>query len=112
MSVLKYCKTHSSYSRKFEYDRLILEEEGSVLEEILKTAAKEKLKEAFIDKIGKKKWNECFNVAKELIKSKESTLSEKQNEEWEEWKIKHSAGPSVTQVKNQHLTALYTEWGD
>lgn len=107
ISLLKCCERRSRHGRKFVFDKLILEEEGKVLKEILRTAAKEKLKEAFIDKIGKREWKECFNVTEDLIKSEESTLSEQQNQKWEEWKRKRQgwleqqerAGPSLKKVK-------------
>ncbi|KAK2898166.1 hypothetical protein Q8A73_014546 [Channa argus] len=71
------------YSKKCLYDKLILEEEKIVLTEILRTAAKEKLNDAFIVKIGDKNWEDCYKVADELMKSDKPALSEKQKQEFD-----------------------------
>ncbi|XP_035512906.1 uncharacterized protein LOC118324591 [Morone saxatilis] len=52
------------------YYKVILDEEETVLTEILTKAAKDKLTEAIKNKIKGNDWRECFNVAKELIGNK------------------------------------------
>ncbi|XP_065817880.1 uncharacterized protein [Labrus bergylta] len=55
-------------NRKFVYDKLILEEEGKVLKEVLRKSATDQLKNKVQTKIQERRFEECFNVAEELIK--------------------------------------------
>ncbi|KAG7224360.1 hypothetical protein INR49_004702 [Caranx melampygus] len=67
----------SSCERKHLYYKLILKEEKNVLKEILRKYAKEKLTEEIENKIRGGQWEECFDVAEELVKaSAQPTCSE------------------------------------
>ncbi|CAK6984367.1 unnamed protein product, partial [Scomber scombrus] len=90
------------------YDELILEEEENVLTELLRKAAKEKLTEEMTAKINGTKWEECFDVAEDLIKDDNTppTLPEQQ---WK-WSVnadvslqKTSQGSAQQGEENQHI---------
>nr|XP_029132074.1 uncharacterized protein LOC109978606 isoform X2 [Labrus bergylta] len=55
-------------NRKFVYDKLILEEEGKVLKDLLRKSATDQLSNKVQIKIQEGRFEECFNVAEELIK--------------------------------------------
>lgn len=56
--------------RKVLYYEMILEEEESVLQDILIKDAKEQLTDKINGKIGEQKWDQCFDAAADLIKDK------------------------------------------
>ncbi|XP_041859985.1 uncharacterized protein LOC121651686 [Melanotaenia boesemani] len=58
----------SRWERQRLFYKLILEQEGKVLEETLRKYARERLTEEFESKIRDGRWEECFNVAEQLIK--------------------------------------------
>lgn len=63
--------------QEFLFDSLILEEEGEVIEEILRTSAKEKLTEGVKNRIRAGQWTKSYFVAKDLIKNAATpTISE------------------------------------
>ncbi|XP_041860789.1 uncharacterized protein LOC121652208 [Melanotaenia boesemani] len=63
------CKNIYDWCDRTVYDELILEESEDVLMEVLSKAAKNQMKEAFKQKIEKRKWPECFDVVQEIIKN-------------------------------------------
>ncbi len=65
----KCCGKSKCCNRKLQYDKLILEEEENVLKEILRKSAKKQLSEKVKNKICGEQWEECFDVAEELIKA-------------------------------------------
>lgn len=68
-------------SRKKLFEKLILEEEENVLKEILRKSAKEKLTEEVKNRIRSEQWEECFDVAEELIQaSMKPTISEEEEQ--------------------------------
>lgn len=67
-----------SCERKHLYYKLILKEEKNVLKEILRKYAKERLREEIESKIRGGRWEECFDVAEELVRaSAQPTCSER-----------------------------------
>ncbi|KAK2850910.1 hypothetical protein Q5P01_007186 [Channa striata] len=68
----------SSGDRKNLYHQLILEQEENVLKEILRQSARERLAAEMQDKIRGDQWEQCFDVAEELIKASTApTVSER-----------------------------------
>ncbi|XP_051282571.1 uncharacterized protein LOC127378071 [Dicentrarchus labrax] len=73
MKCFECCKTdrcNDCCDKGILYDKVILDEEETVLTEILTKAAKDNLTEAIKNKIKGDDWRKCFNVAKELIGEK------------------------------------------
>lgn len=62
-------------NREILYHTQVLELEENVVKKILREAAKEKLNEAVIQKIDETRWTEYFNIAEDVIKSKQPPLS-------------------------------------
>lgn len=62
-------KRPSSDDRKNLYYQLILEQEQNVLKEVLRQSAREKLAAEIKGKIHEEQWEQCFDVAEELIKA-------------------------------------------
>ncbi|XP_067449588.1 uncharacterized protein [Thunnus thynnus] len=82
----KCCESRPDCScckRKILYDELILEEEENVLKEVLREAAKHKLNQDIKNKINGDVWEECFDVAEELIIKNKTPILAKKNEEIE-----------------------------
>ncbi|XP_038579533.1 uncharacterized protein LOC119906090 [Micropterus salmoides] len=78
------CRKSSHCNRKVLYAKMLLEEEGKVLKEMLRESAKEDLTNKFKDKIHRKQWEECFDVVEDLIKSaEEPQTTETQGEDQE-----------------------------
>ncbi|GLD63843.1 uncharacterized protein AKAME5_001542800 [Lates japonicus] len=70
-------RKHSRCERKRLFYKLILKEEKNVLREMLRKHAKEKLTKGMENRISHERWEECFDVAEELIQaSTEPTVSE------------------------------------
>ncbi|KAL7399632.1 hypothetical protein ABVT39_027846 [Epinephelus coioides] len=63
----KCCEDSCCDNRRFLYHKLILKEEETVLKEVLRKSAKEKLTTGVEDRIRSGQWLECFDVAGELI---------------------------------------------
>ncbi|KAM4563386.1 uncharacterized protein PAE49_011473 [Odontesthes bonariensis] len=59
----------SSGERQKLYHKLILEQEERVLKETLRKCARERLTEEFERRIESDRWEECFDVAEQLIKA-------------------------------------------
>ncbi|XP_038578629.1 uncharacterized protein LOC119905550 isoform X2 [Micropterus salmoides] len=77
----KCCGKSSSCNRKLLKDKLILEEEENVLIEILRKSVKEKLTTEVEERIRGKQWEECFDVAEELIKRSKANISEEEQQQ-------------------------------
>ncbi|TDH11111.1 hypothetical protein EPR50_G00082100 [Perca flavescens] len=58
-------------SRRKQFEKLMLEEEEKVLKEILRKSAKERLSRAIEDRVRRSRWEECSDVAADLITSEE-----------------------------------------
>ncbi|KAF3861010.1 hypothetical protein F7725_001265 [Dissostichus mawsoni] len=71
LPLFKECKCENEnsccFNKTFLYEKLIIIEEGNVLEQVLRNTAKEKLTEGIKSKIRDEKWEECFDVAGTLI---------------------------------------------
>lgn len=61
-------KRPSSSERKHLYYKLILEQQESVLKDKLRKYAEERLSNEVETKIRAEQWEECFDVAEELIR--------------------------------------------
>lgn len=70
-------KRPSRDDRRNLYYQLILEQEENTLKEILRQSARDKLAAEMKGKIREEQWEQCFDVAEELIKaSAVPTISE------------------------------------
>ncbi|XP_039655542.1 uncharacterized protein LOC120558559 [Perca fluviatilis] len=58
-------------SRRKQFEKLMLEEEEKVLKEVLRKSAREHLSRAIEDRVRRSRWEECSDVAADLITSEE-----------------------------------------
>ncbi|XP_076597814.1 uncharacterized protein LOC143327399 [Chaetodon auriga] len=65
--ILSLVKNSRCCRRKYSYFKLILAEEENAVTEVLRTAAKERLSKGIKAKFDEGQWEDCFDVAGELI---------------------------------------------
>ncbi len=99
----KCCGKSKCCNRRFRYDKLILEEEENVLDEILKKSAKEQLSEGVKNKIRGEQWEECFDVAEELIQADTEPAIYEEEEQQQQ-----GARATESQVKTQNQNFFHS----